>query len=175
MLKDKSMRKFIWIFLGVASIFIPGPIIPIISFLICFSLLIYEIKRAKESPEGFEALMVDLVILIIVIIIDVGCLAMRISIEKEYNKFNYSSSSKQTVDINEVVETAIYTYEIRNLSQFSSKGNHLSEIKTGFLSYLKDDLGISDTTLNGNKITCNFGKDIVVFTITKNDIKYTIK
>ena len=175
MLKDKSMRKFIWIFLGVASIFIPGPIIPIISFLICFSLLIYEIKRAKESPEGFESLMIDIIIIVIVLVVDIGIFAMRISIENEYNKYDYSSSSSEEMTVSDFAENAILAYQLGNLSQFSDDGNHQSAIKSGFSTYLRDEIGLTDVTINGNKITCNMGTDKIIFTVTKNDIKYSIK
>lgn len=175
MFEDRSMNKFIWALLGFASIIIPGPIVPIVSFIIAIAVLVYKIKRAKESPEGFEALMLEIIILIIVIVVDIGFFAMRISIENEYNKYNYSSSSKQEMSASELAETAIYAYQLGNLSQFSDTGNHLNAIKSGFLSYLQDDLGLSNATLNGNRITCNIGTDTIIFTITKNDIKYTVK
>ena len=62
-----------------------------------------------------------------------------------------------------------------SLSQFSDEGNHLDEIKNGFTTYLKEELGITNTTVKGNKITCSVGNDTIVFTVTKNDIKYSIK
>lgn len=73
-------------------------------------------------------------------------------VEYEYNKYNYSSSSSQEMSASDFAETAIYAYQLGNLSQFSDSGNHLAIIKSGFTSYLKDELGLSDVTVSGNKI-----------------------
>ncbi len=62
MFEDKHMFKFVCALLGFASIIIPGPIIPIVSLVIAISLLVYKIKRAKKSPEGFEALILDIIL-----------------------------------------------------------------------------------------------------------------
>lgn len=169
------MLQFVCILLGIISIIIPGPIVPIISFIIVISLLVYKIKRAKESPEGFKSLMLDAVIIIIVIVINIGFFVMRISIENEYSKSDYSSSSYQEMSASEFSEAAIAAYQIGNLSQFTDEGNHLNAIKNGFKSFLQNDLEIEDVKVNGNKITCNIGTDTIIFTITKNDIKYSIK
>lgn len=175
MFENKYMFQLVCALLGFASIIIPGPIVPIISLIIAISLLVYKIKRAKESPEGFESLMMDVVIIIIVLVINIGFFVTRISIENEYNKYNYSSSSSQDITASEFAETAIFTYQIGNLSQFTDKGNHLDDIKSGFKSFLQNDLEIQNVKVNGNKITCNIGADTIIFTITKNDIKYSIK
>ena len=175
MFEDKHMFKFICALLGFASIIIPGPIIPIISFIIAIAMFVYKIKQAKESPEGFESLMLDIVIIVIIIVIDIGFFSMRISIEHEYNKYDYSSSNSQEMTASDFAETAIAAYQLGNLSQFSDSGNHLNAIKSGFTSYLKDELEITDVNVKGNKITCNIGSDTIIFTITKNDIKYSIK
>lgn len=175
MFEDKHMFKFICALLGFASIIIPGPIIPIVSLVIAIIMLIYKIKRAKESPEGFEVLMIDIILIIIVLVIDIGFFAMRISIEHEYNKYNYSSNNSQEMTASDFAETAIAAYQLGNLSQFSDNGNHLNAIKSGFTAYLKDELEISDVSVNGNRITCNIGTDQIIFTITKNDIKYSVK
>ena len=169
------MMKFVYVLLGFASIIIPGPIVPIISLIIVISLLVYKIKRAKESTEGFEELMLDIVIIIIVLVINIGFFVMRISIENEYSKYDYLSSSSQEMTASEFAETAIVTYQIGNLSQFTDEGNHINAIKSGFKSFLQNDLEIKDVKVNGNKITCNLEMDIIIFTITKNDIKYSIK
>ena len=171
MFEDKHMFKFICAILGFASIIIPGPIIPIISFIIAIAMFVYKIKQAKESPEGFASLMLDIVI----IVIDIGFFAMRISIEHEYNKYDYSSSNSQEMTASDFAETAIAAYQLGNLSQFSDSGNHLNAIKSGFTSYLKDELEITDVNVKENKITCNIGSDTIIFTITKNDIKYSVK
>lgn len=175
MFEDKHMFKFVCAMLGFASIIIPGPIVPIISFVIAIAMFVYKIKRAKESPEGFESLMLDIIIIIIVIVVDIGFFAMRISIEHEYNKYDYSSSSSQEMSASDFAETAIYAYQLGNLSQFSDSGNHLVAIKSGFTTYLKDQLGLSDVTVNGNRITCKVKSDTIIFTVTKNDIKYSVK
>ena len=175
MFEDKHMFKFICALLGFASIITPGPIIPIISFIIAIAMFIYKIKQAKESPEGFESLMLDIVIIVIIIVIDIGFFAMRISIEHEYNKYDYSSSNSQEMTASDFAETAIAAYQLGNLSQFSDSGNHLNAIKSGFTSYLKDELEITDVNVKENKITCNIGSDTIIFTITKNDINYSVK
>ncbi len=173
--EDKHMFKFIYALLGFASIIIPGPIVPIISLIIAIGILIYKIKLAKESPEGFEAIMLDIVLIIIVLVIDIVFFVMRISIEHEYNKYDYSSSNSQEITASDFAETAIVAYQLENFSQFSDNGNHLNAIKSGFTSYLKDELGITEVNVKGNKITCNIGSDTIIFTITKNDIKYSVK
>lgn len=176
MFEDKLMFKFVCAMLGFASIIIPGPIVPIISFVIAIAMFVYKIKQAKESPEGFESLMLDIIIIAIVIVIDIGFFAMRISIEHEYNKYDYSSSSSsQEMSASDFAENAINVYEIGHLAQFSDERNHLAEIKSGFTSYLKNELELSDVTVNGNKITCKFNYDTIIFTVTKNDIKYSVK
>lgn len=175
MFEDKHMFKFVCALLGFASIIIPGPIVPIISLIIAISMLVYKIKRAKESPKGFEALMLDIILIIIVLVIDIGFFAMRISIEHEYNKYNYSSSSNQEMTTSELAENIILAYQLENASQFSDSGNHLNTIKSGFTTYLKEELEINDVSVNGNKITCNIGTDTIIFTVTKNDIKYSVK
>ena len=175
MFEDKHMFKFICALLGFASIIIPGPIIPIISFIIAIAMFVYKIKQAKEGPEGFESLMLDIVIIVIIIVIDIGFFSMRISIEHEYNKYDYSWSNSQEMTASDFAETAIAAYQLGNLSQFSDSGNHLNAIKSGFTSYLKDELEITDVNVKGNKITCNIGSDMIIFTITKNDIKYSVK
>ena len=101
MFEDKHMFKFVCALLGFASIIIPGPIIPIIGLIIAISMFVYKIKCAKESPEGFESLMLDVIVIIIVLVINIGLLVMRISIESEYKKYDYSSSSSQEMTASE--------------------------------------------------------------------------
>jgi len=175
MFEDRHMFKFVCALLGFFSIIVPGPIVPIIAFVIAISMLIYKIKLARESREGFESLMLDIVIIIIVLIIDISFFVIRISATNEYNKYDYSSSSSQEVSAEDVAEVAIASYQIENLSQFTGEGNHVNAIKSGFKSYLQNELEIQDVTVKGNKITCNIGADTIIFTITKNDIEYSIK
>ncbi len=174
MFEDKHIFKFVCAILGFASIIIPGPIIPIISFIIAIAMFVYKIKRAKESPEGFESLMIDIVIIIIVIVIDIGFFAMRISIENEYNKSNYSSSSSQKYSTSDLAQMIVYTFKSENSSLFGS-GANINTIKTKFKSYLQNELDLTDATIKGNKVNCYIGTDQVTFTVTKNDIKYSIK
>lgn len=178
MFEDKYIFKFVCAILAVASIMIPGLIVPVISFVVAIALLIYKFKQGKDSPEGFELLMLDIVCIIILIIVDIGFFAFRISVAHEYSKYNsstYSLGSSQEMSSEDVAEKAIYAYKTINYSQFSGSGNHLSAIKSGFLSFLKNDLEISDATINGNKITCTVGFDKIVFLVTRNDIKYNIE
>lgn len=174
MFEDKNMLKFVCVALGFASIIIPGPIIPIVSLIVAIGLLVYKIKRAKESPEGFEALMIDIILIIIVVVVDIGFFAMRISVDNTYNKYN-SSSNREEMTISELAETIITSYKMENLDQFSEDKNHLKAIRSGFTNFLKDELEIQEVSVNGNKITCNLDTDTIIFVVTKNDIKYSIK
>jgi len=174
MFEDKHIFKFVCACLGFASIIIPGPIIPIISFIIAIAMFVYKIKKAKESPEGFESLMLDIIIIVIVIIVNIGFFAMRISIENEYNKYNYSSSSSQEYSTSELAQLIVTSYEIENSSQFGS-GANINTIKSRFKAYLEKELELTNVKTSGNKVSCYIGTDQVTFTITKNDIKYTVK
>lgn len=175
MIKNRYMMKFVYILLGVASMIIPGPIVPIVSLIIVAAILVYKIKRAKEGPDGFEALKVDIIIIAIVLVVDIGIFGMRIFIENEYDKYNYFSKNQQEITASDFAESAILAYRIGNYSQFSDEGNHLNAIKSGFTTYLKEKLEITNITVKDNKITCIVGSDTIVFTVTKNDIKYSIK
>ena len=79
MFEDRHMFKFVCAMLGFASIIIPGPIVPIISFIIAIAMFVYKIKQAKESPEGFESLMLDIIIIVIIIVIGFHKVASCIS------------------------------------------------------------------------------------------------
>lgn len=174
--EDKHMFKFICALLGFASIIIPGPIIPIISFIIAIAMFVYKIKKAKESPEGFESLMLDIIIIVIVIVIDIAFFAMRVSIENDFNrKYNYSTSTSLSSEFSEAIEGAIASYMIQNYDLFSSSKNNVNKIKSGFSSYLRNDLELDDVTVQGNNIICNIGDKTVTFKITKNDIAYSIE
>ena len=168
MFEDRTLTKFVYVFLGFISIIIPGPIVPLVSLIITIAMLVYKIKSIKEGTIGFEEIMLDIIAIIIVIVINIAFFAVRISVENEYN-------SSEEITIEELVETTIDAYKLGNLSQFTDDGNHQSKIKTGFTDYLKNDIGISDVTVSGNKITCDMGTDTIVFTITKNNIKYAIE
>lgn len=174
MFEDRHMFKFVCALLGFASIIIPGPIIPIISFVIAIAMFVYKIKRAKESPEGFESLMLDIVIIVIVIIVDIGFFAMRISIENEYNKYNYSSSSSSEYSTSDLAQLIVTSYKIDHSSQFGS-GTNINTIKSGFKRYLESEMDLTNVTISGNNVICYIGSDKVIFTVTTNDIKYTIK
>lgn len=174
MFEDKHIFGFVCALLCFASIIIPEPIIPIISFIIAIAMFVYKIKLAKESPEGMKSLMLDLVIIIIVIVIDIGFFAMRISIWNEYNKYDYSSSSSQKYSTSDLAQMVISSFKIENSSLFGSEAN-INTIKSRFKSYLQKELELTDVTMNGNKIICYMGTDQVTFTVTKNDIKYSVK
>lgn len=174
MFEDKHMFKFVCAMLGFASIIIPGPIVPIISFVIAIALFVYKIKQAKESPEGFESLMFDIIIIVIIIVIDIGFFAMRISIEHEYNKYDYSSSSSSEYSTSDLAQLIVTSYKIDHSSQFGS-GANINTIKSGFKRYLETEMDLTNVTINGNRVTCYIGSDQVIFTVTTNDIKYTVK
>lgn len=175
MFEDKQIFRFVCALLAFACIIIPGPIIPIISLIISIGMLIHRIKLVKEGSVGFEVLFIDIVLIITVLVISIGFSVSRIAIENEYNKYIYSSNSSDEMDIDDFAQTAIYIYQLGNISQFSDNENHQTAIKNGFYTYLTNDLGFTDVSIKGNKITCNIGTDTIIFTITKNDIKYTIK
>lgn len=118
--------------------------------------------------------MLDIIIIIIVIVVDIGFFAMRISIEHEYNKYNYSSSSSQEYSTSDLAQMIITSYKIDNSSQFGS-GANINTIKSGFKAYLEKELELTNVTINGNKVICYVGTDQVTFTVTKNDIKYSVK
>ena len=149
MFEDKYIFKFICVLLGTCSIFIRGPIIPIISVIVAIGMLVYRIKKSKESPEDHADFMLDVMLVAIVIIINIVLLTMFFIVENHIDSNdNYSSSSSQ---------------------------EYLNAIKKGFTSYLKEDLGLSDVTVNGNKITCTWKEKTVIFTVSKNDISYSVK
>ncbi len=175
MFEDRNMMRFVYALLGFASIIVPGPIVPLVSLIIVIAMLVHRIKRVKESEYRAEIIMLDIIIIGIVLVIDIGILAMRISVEKEYNKYDYSSSSSEEISTSDMAEAAIMAYRLGNLSQFSDKGNHQSTIKSGFTTYLKEELELTDVTVKGNEIVCNVGSDTIIFTVTKNDIKYSIR
>ena len=131
MFEDKHIFGFVCALLCFASIIIPEPIIPIISFIIAIAMFVYKIKLAKESPEGMKSLMLDLVIIIIVIVIDIGFFAMRISIWNEYNKYDYSSSSSQKYSTSDLAQMVISSFKIENSSLFGSEAN-INTIKSRF-------------------------------------------
>lgn len=174
MFEDKHIFKFVCALLAFASIIIQGPLVPIISLIISITMIIYKIKKAKESPEGFEELMLDIICIVIVLVMNIIFLAIRISAEYEYNRHDYLSSDSKEMTASDLAETVIAAYKLDNFSQFSDSGNHQTEIKNGFSSFLKDELDISDVSVKGNRITCNIGAEQIIFIVTKNDIKYRV-
>ena len=183
MFEDKSIFKFVCASLALISIIIPGPFVPIVSLLLAISLFIYKIKKAKESAEGFESLMLDIVMIVIVIMVDIGFLGFRIWAQHQYSlkkneDYSYFSSWKEdekTLTTSEIAELAIFTYKSNYPNQFSANGNHYGAIKKGFEKYLKEELEISDVKVNKNIITCSIGLDTVKFTIQASDITYQVE
>ena len=175
MFENESMFKFVYLLLVLASIIIPGPIVPIIGVVIAISVLAYKIKCAKESQEGLEAFMLDIAILAIVLIINGVFFVMRISIEEEYEKHDYSVSTSKEMTASELAEDAIFNYKINNFSQFSEGKNNIIARKSGFKKFLQNDLEIKDIRENGDKLICKVGTDTIIFTITKDDIEFIVK
>lgn len=179
MFEDGNLSKFIYAILGVASIIIPGPAIKIAVFVIAVAMLIYEIKKAKESPEGFESATWSVVILVGILIFDLGFTVLWWGVQSDYNKYNYTqTSSSASIDDDmspeELAEAAVVTYKLGHLAQFVEKENHQNEIKSGFMEFLENDIGISNIEAKGNKLTCVIAGNKIIFTITKSDIKYTV-
>lgn len=168
---DKSMYKFIYAFLGLCSIIIPGPIVPIGCLVVAIAILVMKIKAAKESREGYEALMFDIICIVIVLVISLGLSIYRISLEVDYMKNNSSSTSGSE----EIAEAAILIYKTDNISQFKEGSNNINAIKRGFKTYLQNELRIQDVKVKNNQITCTIGTEKIVFTITKNDITFNVE
>lgn len=112
---DKSMSKFIYAFIGLCSIIIPGPIVPIVCLVVAIVMLVMKIKAAKQSSEGFEMLMFDIIGIAIVLVISVVLSIYRISLEVDYMKNNSSSSSSsEDMSTSEIAEAVILVYKIDN-------------------------------------------------------------
>lgn len=169
------MYRFIYSILAFASIIIPGPIVPMVSFVIAIGILIYKIKAAKESKEGFDLLKIDIIMIIIVLVIDIGFVALRISIENSYNRSNYSQTSKEQMTSSEFAETVIFQYQMENISLFSNGENNTKTIRSGFKEYLQNDLGLDNVTIRGKNVICYFEDEKIVFTVDDNDISFSIK
>ena len=91
-------------------------------------------------------------------------------------KHNYSSSSSsEDMTVSELAEAAILVYKIDNMSQFESSSNNINAIKNGFKTYLQKELEIQDVKVNKNKITCTLGTEKIIFTVTKNDITFSVE
>ena len=178
MFEDGNLSKFIYAVLGFASIIIPGPAIKIVVFVIAVAMLVYEIKKAKESPEGFESATWSVVILVGILIFDLGFTALWWGVQNDYNKYNYvqtsSSDSLDDMSPEEFAEAAVVAYKLGHLVQFVEKENHQSEIKSGFMEFLENNIGINNIEEKGNKLTCVIDGKKIIFTITKSDIKYTV-
>lgn len=170
----KHMYKFIYILIAFCTIIIPGPIIPIICLLIAIGILMSRISAAKKSKEASKKLKLDIILILIVVIVCVIFSVIRISAEIEHKK-NSPITITRTMTASEFAEKAIDTYRMNNSSQFIEKGSHFSEIKKGFMTFLKDDLQIKDIQEDRNKLTCTVKKEEITFEITKNNIEFSIK
>ena len=172
---QKYMYRFIYSILALASIFMPGPIVPMISLVIAIGILVYKIKLAKESKEGFDMLKVDIIMIIIVLVIDIGFVALRISIENSYNRSNYSQTSKEQMTSSEFAEAVIWQYQVKNTSLFLNGENNTKAIRSGLEQYLKNDLGLDDVTIKGKNVICYFENEKIIFTVDDNEISFNIK
>ncbi len=174
---DKYMLRFIYSLLAFAAIIIPGPIVPLISLAIGIGILIYKLKAAKESREGFDILKIDVIWLIIVLVIDIAFFGLRISIESTYNRDNssYKSSVEQEMTASEFAETVISLYRVKNSSLFYSEKNNSKTIRSGFKSYLQNDLEMNDVTIKGKNVICYYENEKIVFTVDDNEISFNIK
>ena len=178
MLEDKGMLKFIWTFLGVISIMVDGPIIPLVCSIIAIAVLVYKIKCAKEDPAVMQDMMFEIFVLVIVLIITIPCFIMRIAIVSEFDSSDYKSSSVEEEKVytsEEIAEMIIDKYKRTHDSYFNTTSNKLNEIKSGFELILRDYFGDENVTVNNNKMTCSYLLDEIVFTVTRNDITYVIK
>lgn len=170
------MFRFVYLLLVFASIIIPGPIVPLISFAIAIGMLIYKIKAAKESQEGFQMLKLDIIFIIIILIMDIAFFGLRISIESSYNRSNYSQTSiKKEMTASEFAETVITLYRVENSSLFYSEKNNTKTIRNGFKSYLQNNLEMDDVTIKGKNVICYFGDEKIVFNIEDNNISFSIR
>ena len=172
---DRYMYRFIYSMLAFASIIIPGPIVPMVSLAITIGLLVYKIKAARESKEGFDMLKIDIIILIVVLVVDVGFAVLRISIENSYNGYNYSQTGKQQMTSSEFAEAAISQYTTKNFFLFFNGENNTKTIRSGFKEYLQNDLGLDNVTIKGKNVICYYNSEKIVFTVDGNDIDFNAK
>lgn len=170
----KHMYKFIYILIALLTIIRPGPIVPIVCLLVAIGILIAKINAAKKSKETSKKLKTDIILILIVVIVCGVFSVIRISAETEHRK-NSPITITRTMKASEFAEKAIDTYKKNNSSQFIEKGSHFSEIKKGFMAFLKDDLEIIDIQEDRNKLTCTVKKEEIIFEITKNNIEFSIK
>lgn len=175
MFEDKGMIKFIYAFLSFVAIFTPGPIFPIGISILFVGLLIYKIKRAKESPDAYLSLMFDIAIIVVVILVNIGILALRISVEKKHGVDSISSFSgiSQELDSKDVAEYLISEFKTNNPKIFNNNAKEYV-IKNRFKTFLEDEYDFFDIVENGNTITCSPLDEKITFTISKTGITYTI-
>lgn len=172
MFEDNGLFRFYYILLTVASIIIPGPIIPMIGAVLLIVLCIYKFKRAKESPEGFHSLMLEIVFIVILIIIEVAFFALRISAENSVKVNKYSTESSQEYTISDLADITIETYKLMNPSVFDGK-TEVSKIRGDFKDFIQDYWEVDDITIKGNKIICTIDDQKVAFSVSKKNITYS--
>lgn len=170
------MFRFFYSILAFASIIIPGPIVPMISLVIAIGMLIYKLKAAKESREGFEMLKFDIIMIIVILVMDIAFFGLRISIESSYNRNNNSQASiEEEMTASEFADAVISQYRAENFYLFYSEDNNTKTIKSGFKSYLQNDLKMDDVTIKGKNVICYYGDEKIIFTVDDNDISFKVK
>jgi len=142
-------------------------------------LLFQKIKRARESPEGFEELKVDIIIIAIMLLLNIGVSAFKLSIANDYKRYfpnsQVSQTKQQEENAAEFAEKAILLYEVQNESLFTGEYNRNKTILNGFTTFLKETAGIPNVYKNKNQIICTNENIRIIFTVANNEITYAIQ
>ena len=172
---DKHIYTMISALVGICCIIMQGPVVSIICLTVTIGMLIFAIKTAKESREGFEMVMLDILSIGLALLLSLVFSIYQIAITLEYQKnpnnlSNYGSSSSQGITVDDLARTVIFEYQLEKMSQ-TGNGDYTAN---GFKNFLQTEIEIPNVKVNGNTVTFNVNSNQVVFTVTKKDIKYKI-
>lgn len=172
---DKHIYKMISAILAMCCFFTGNIIITIFCIIFEIGMLVFVVKKAKESPAGMEMLMLDILSIVIVIIIGFAISIYQAAITFDYknNPNNLGNSKTQQVtreDVGIVAETAIYTYKMDR--QLNGDGNYSAK---SFRAYLVKELEMDNVKVSGNKVICGLDAYQLTFTVTKQNITYEIE
>ncbi len=171
MFETKGLMTLLYGAIFFLSIFMPGALARFICCAVVVVLLIIKIRHAKETGLGVDSILYDIIMIAIIIIVNIGLMIMGVAIGS--NAREESSKQETYEEINQLVSM----YKLKNMDLFEDSKNHQAAIKKGFISYLKNDLGINenDLIINKNEITWKATEQAgAVFLIEKNDIKFDL-
>lgn len=168
---DKHMYKIISGVLAMCCFFTGSAIVSLICIIFEIGMLVFAIKKAKESPEGLEMIMLDVFCIVIALIISLVMSIYECTIELSFQNDpnhlgNSKTQSETSITPEEWVETAIFTYKIQGDETYTAKG---------FGNYLKQELGITDVKVKGNNVTFSINLYQITCKVTKQDITYKIQ